>query len=180
MGWVGPFTTAAWVAFWLYWLVSARGAKHGTRPGHARLPAGLVIVGVVVVAHTLHLRTETVHEAAVQALGAALLALGLAIAVWARVALGRNWGMPMSVKDEPELVTAGPYRVIRHPIYSGLVLALIGTALASNLLWLLALAVVVPYAVHSARVEERRMTAAFPQAYPRYAQGTKMFIPHVV
>jgi protein-S-isoprenylcysteine O-methyltransferase Ste14 len=180
MGWVGPFTTGAWLAFWLYWLVSARGAKHGTRPGHARLPAAVVILGVVVLTRALHVHAETVHEVAVQALGAALLVLGLAIAVRARVVLGRNWGMPMSLKDEPELVTAGPYRVIRHPIYSGLVLALIGTALAIDLLWLLALAAIVPYFVHSARVEERRMTAAFPQSYPRYVQGTKMFIPHVV
>jgi protein-S-isoprenylcysteine O-methyltransferase Ste14 len=180
MGWVGPFTTAAWLAFWLYWLISARGVKHGSRPGHARLPALVLFVGAIVLARTVRLRAATVHDAGLQAVGVALLAMGLSLAVWARVVLGRNWGMPMSVKEEPELVTAGPYHLVRHPIYSGLLLGLIGTALATDLLWLLALAVIAPYFLYSARVEERRMSAAFPQAYPRYMQRTKMFIPHVV
>jgi len=180
MGWVGPFTTAVWVVFWLYWLLSARNAKHGTRPGRARLPAGIIFVAIVVLARTVHLHSAAVHDAAEQAVGVALLLLGLSIAVWARVDLGRNWGMPMSQKDEPELVTSGPYRYVRHPVYSGLLLALLGTALASNLLWLLALAALGPYFLYSARVEERIMTAAFPQAYPRYRARTKMLIPFVL
>jgi protein-S-isoprenylcysteine O-methyltransferase Ste14 len=45
--------------------------------------------------------------------------LGLGFAIWARVHIGRNWGTPMTQKDEPELVTSGPYHLVRHPIYSG-------------------------------------------------------------
>ena len=66
----------------------------------------------------------------------ACFVLGLALAVWARVYLGRNWGMPMSRRADPELVTTGPYRRVRHPIYSGLILAMAGTAIAVSLYWL--------------------------------------------
>jgi protein-S-isoprenylcysteine O-methyltransferase Ste14 len=180
MAWVGPFTSAVWVVFWLYWLISARSAKHGTRPGHARLPAIAIAIVIAVLARTVHLSAATVHDSALQALGVALVLLGLAFAVWARVVLGRNWGMPMTRKDEPELITTGPYRRVRHPIYTGLLLALLGTALTSNLFWLLALVVIAPYFFYSARTEERLLIAAFPEAYPRYMRGTKMFVPYLV
>jgi protein-S-isoprenylcysteine O-methyltransferase Ste14 len=68
-------------------------------------------------------------------LGLALLALGLGLAIWAQVHLGRNWGTPMSRKDEPELVTSGPYHMVRHPIYSGILTAGIGTAVALSWPW---------------------------------------------
>ncbi len=120
------------------------------------------------------------HAPAVRVAGVAVLLLGLGLAVWARLALGRNWGMPMTAKDEPELVTSGPYRRIRHPIYTGLLVGLIGTALATNLLLLVALLAAGPYFFYSARVEERLMTAAFPAAYPRYMRTTDMLVPFLL
>jgi Phospholipid methyltransferase len=71
------------------------------------------------------------------AIGAVVFASGIALAIWARVQLGQNWGMPMTQKAEPELVTSGPYRFVRHPIYSGLLAALLGTALVTNLIGLI-------------------------------------------
>ena len=59
-----------------------------------------------------------------------MFASGIGLAIWARIHLGRNWGMPTSQKADPELVTTGPYRFVRHPIYTGLLVALLGTALA--------------------------------------------------
>ena len=82
-----------------------------------------------------------VHSPILGAIGALVFVSGIAVAIWARVHLGRNWGMPMTQKAEPELVTSGPYRFVRHPIYSGLLLALVGTALATNLLGLIIAAV---------------------------------------
>jgi protein-S-isoprenylcysteine O-methyltransferase Ste14 len=180
MSWVHTFVPVVWFVFWGYWLISAVGAKHGSRRG-ARFPAALIVfVVVVVLAHTVGFGSTAVHDAGLQVTGVALLLLGLALAVWARLALGRNWGMPMTAKDQPELVTWGPYRWIRHPIYSGLLLALIGTALAINLLLLIAVLLVGSYFIHSARVEERLMKAAFPTAYPRYMRATKMLVPFVL
>lgn len=83
----------------------------------------------------------------------------------------------MTQKDEPELVTSGPYSVVRHPIYSGLLLAFLGTALANNLLGLAITAVLVAYFCYCGTVEERNMTETFPDAYPEYKQRTKMLIP---
>jgi protein-S-isoprenylcysteine O-methyltransferase Ste14 len=88
--------------------------------------------------------------------------------------------MPMTQKAEPELVTSGPYRFIRHPIYSGLLLALLGTALATNLLGLIVVGVLGGYFYYSATVEEQNLTATFPTTYPAYRAATKKLIPFVL
>jgi protein-S-isoprenylcysteine O-methyltransferase Ste14 len=106
--------------------------------------------------------------------------LGLALAVWARVYIGRNWGMPMSEKVDPELVTSGPYRSVRHPIYSGIILAMIGTTIGVSLYWLVAVVVMGAYFLYSAVVEERSMGRLFPGAYPEYKRSTKMLIPFII
>lgn len=168
-----------WILFWVYWLVSARGAKPGSRPTRG---APVRVAGVVVVALAVRALGSTdrgVHSPALIAVGFVVFGSGLALAIWARVHLGRNWGMPMTVKDEPELVTSGPYRRVRHPIYSGLLLAVLGTALATNLVGLILLVAVGAYFVHSARVEERNLMAAFPNAYPAYRARTRMLIPFI-
>jgi protein-S-isoprenylcysteine O-methyltransferase Ste14 len=111
--------------------------------------------------------------------GLVLFACGLAFAIWARVHIGRNWGTPMTQKVEPELVTSGPYHLVRHPIYSGILVASFGTAVALSWLWLIAVALAVIYFVYSATVEERYLTAQFPDAYPVYKRSTKMLMPFV-
>jgi protein-S-isoprenylcysteine O-methyltransferase Ste14 len=88
--------------------------------------------------------------------------------------------MPMTEKAEPELVTSGPYRFVRHPIYSGLLLALLGTALATNLIGLVILAVLTAYFYYCATVEEKNLSETFPTAYPDYREHTKMLIPRVL
>ena len=114
-----------------------------------------------------------------QAIGLVIFLLGLALAIWARVYLGRNWGMPMTEKADPELVTTGPYSTIRHPIYSGLILAMVGTAVAISLYWLIAVVLLGAYFIYSAVMEERYMAGLFPDTYPRYKQATKMLIPYI-
>src|SRR6516165_6791033 len=113
-------------------------------------------------------------------LGLVLFALGLGFAVWARVHIGRNWGTPMTQKDEPELVTSGPYHLVRHPIYSGILVAGIGTAMALSWLWLIAVALAGIYFVYSAQVEEHYLTERFPDAYPAYKRSTKMLVPLIL
>ena len=98
----------------------------------------------------------------------------------ARVHIGRNWGSPMTQKDEPELVTSGPYQVVRHPIYSGLLAAGIGTAVALSWIWLIAVALAGVYFVYSATVEERHLSEQFPDTYPAYKSKTKMLLPFIV
>ncbi len=109
----------------------------------------------------------------------ALFLMGLGLAVWARVHLGRNWGAPMSEKVDAELVTTGPYQYIRNPIYSGIMLAAIGTAVAVSWYWLVAVALMGAYFVYSATVEGHTMERLFPDAYPAYKRSTKKLIPFI-
>ena len=113
-------------------------------------------------------------------IGLALFALGLGFAIWARTHIGRNWGTPMTQKDEPELVTSGPYHLVRHPIYSGILAAGIGTAVALSWLWLTAVALAGVYFLYSAMVEERYLTDRFPDTYPVYRRSTKMLVPFIL
>ena len=112
-----------WAAFWLYWIAAAFSTKRGRRPWSRELRSGRCsssscsswLAGVF--------RGHGVHSDPLRAaIGLVLFALGLGFAIWARLHIGRNWGTPMTQKNEPELVTSGPYRFVRHPIYSGILL----------------------------------------------------------
>ena len=176
-----------WVAFWTYWLIAARGAKSGQSGGWNRL-IGLrvaLVVVVIFVVRAFGLRGHSGLRSAatdpvLAGVGLALFLLGLALAVWARLYIGRNWGTPMSHKDKPELVTTGPYHRIRHPIYSGLILAMIGTALATTLYGLIAAAALGGYFIYSATREEAYLTEQFQDTYRAYKHSTKMLIPFIL
>lgn len=115
---------------------------------------------------------------ALAVLGVAICALGVGIAIWARTYLGRNWGMPMSQRAGQELVTTGPYAFVRHPIYTGLLLAVLGTEIVRQAPWsAVVLLICCAYFVFAARVEERRMTDQFPGEYRDYVSRTKMLVP---
>ncbi|HUN78689.1 MAG TPA: isoprenylcysteine carboxylmethyltransferase family protein [Solirubrobacteraceae bacterium] len=169
-----------WVVFWVYWMISAAAAKHGTRTRRTRPPGLVLAVIVIALLRVFHAGGLAVHSPILAAVGVAVFLSGLGLAVWARVYLGRNWGMPMTLKEEPELVTSGPYRLVRHPIYSGILLGILGTALATNGYWAIALVLMGAYFIYSAKVEERLMTDTFPAAYPGYRASTKMLIPFVL
>ncbi len=169
-----------WVVFWIYWLISAAGAKQGTRPRRTRPPGLIILVLGFVLLRVFRANELAVHSPILQVVGVILFLSGLGLAVWARLYLGRNWGMPMTQKDEPELVTSGPYHFVRHPIYSGILLAMLGTALATNIYWLIAFGVMGVYFIYSARVEERLLGASFPSTYQGYRTKTKMLIPFVL
>ena len=169
----------AWAAFWLYWLVAAFSMKRGRVSWSREVRIRVVLVVLVVLLVRVGAFRDHAHNtnAVLAGLGLCLLALGLGFAVWARVHIGRNWGTPMTQKDDPELVTSGPYHLVRHPIYSGIVVAGIGTAVALSWFWLVAVALAGTYFVYSATVEERYMAERFPDTYPAYKASTKMLVP---
>jgi protein-S-isoprenylcysteine O-methyltransferase Ste14 len=140
----------------------------------------MVVAVVIVLIRIGALRGHSVNTDAWRAgLGLVLFALGLGCAIWARVNIGRNWGTPMTEKLEPELVTSGPYRLVRHPIYFGILVAGAGTAVALSWQWLIAVALAGIYFVYSATVEERFLAEQFPDTYPTYKHATKMLLPFI-
>jgi protein-S-isoprenylcysteine O-methyltransferase Ste14 len=171
-----------WAAFWIYWLVAAFSMKR-ERVSWSR---ELRIRAVVVVLAILLLRLGVFRHGGLKSdpwragLGLVLFALGLGFAIWARRHIGRNWGTPMSQKDQPELVTSGPYHLVRHPIYTGILLGGVGTAVALSWLGLIVVALAGIYFIYSATVEERYLTEQFPDAYPAYRHSTKMLIPFIL
>ena len=172
-----------WVAFWIYWLAASVGVKSG-RFGWRRF-AGARVAILLIVLLLVRLRVfKNDHGVTgnpwLQGIGLVIFLLGLALAIWARIYLGRNWGMPMTEKKDPELVTTGPYSTVRHPIYTGIILAMIGTTVAVSLYWLVAVILASAYFFYSATREERYMAGVFPDTYPRYKQATKMLIPFIV
>jgi protein-S-isoprenylcysteine O-methyltransferase Ste14 len=171
-----------WAAFWLYWIVAAFSMKRGRGPWSRELRIRAVIfVVVIVLVRAGAFRGHGLHSDPLRAgIGLVLFLLGLGFAVWARLHIGRNWGTPMTQKNEPELVTSGPYRLVRHPIYSGIILGGAATAVALGWSWLVPTALAGIYFVYSAAVEERFLTEQFPDAYPAYRSSTKMLVPFVL
>jgi protein-S-isoprenylcysteine O-methyltransferase Ste14 len=170
-----------WAAFWLYWLVAAFSMKRGRVPWSRELRIrALIVVVVILLVRLGAFRSHDLNTDPWRAgIGLVLFALGLGFAIWARIHIGRNWGTPMTQKDDPELVTSGPYHLVRHPIYSGILVAFVGTAVALNWLWLTAVLMAGVYFVYAATVEERYMAEQFPDTYPAYKRSTKMLVPYI-
>lgn len=170
-----------WAAFCLYWLAAAWSAKRSrvASSRELRIRAVLVVIVILLIragAFRGHgLETDPLRAG----IGLILFVLGLGFAIWARVHIGRNWGTPMTQKDEPELVTSGPYRFVRHPIYAGILVAGAGTALALSWPWLIVVGLAGIYFLCSAAVEERYLTEQFPDDYPAYQHSTKRLLPFI-
>ena len=175
-----------WIAWVLIWIASAVLFRPDSRDPSPRpvtrsrrIWPRLLLAAFLIVTLRAHHPRDASFDAAFGWLGVAVCATGIGIAVWARVCLGRNWGMPMTVRARPTLVRSGPYSVVRHPIYSGLLLAAIGSALVTGPGWLVVVVGAGAYFVVSLRVEENDLASAFPEQYPEYAGHTKRLIPFV-
>jgi protein-S-isoprenylcysteine O-methyltransferase Ste14 len=170
-----------WAAFWIGWIAAAFSMKRGSvQWSHQLRVRAVLFIVVILLSRIGAFGGGGSHSNPLRAgLGLFLFALGLGFAIWARLHIGRNWGTPMSQKDDPELVTSGPYRLVRHPIYSGILLAGIGTAVALNWLWLSAVFLAGMYFVYSALNEERYLTEQFPGTYPAYKRSSKMLVPFI-
>lgn len=178
-----------WMLFVIYWAAAAAGAKRnaGTRLWRGGIGLRLVVMLLIVAA----LRSPALRPFLMETqrsvnyshipgwVGVALCVLGFGLAMIARWHLGRNWGMPMSRKEQPELVTSGPYAVIRHPIYTGLILAMLGSAIGMNIIWALLLVPIGAYFIYSARREESLMLQQFPEHYGAYMARTGMLVPRL-
>jgi protein-S-isoprenylcysteine O-methyltransferase Ste14 len=181
----GLAISAIWIAWMVYWWLSARDVKPTRRPETSRdrviyrIPLVLAILCLSaprLVPGVLHRRFVPPGLPA-QAAGFVLLLAGLAFAIWARRHLGRNWSASVVVKEDHALVRTGPYRRVRHPIYTGLLLAYLGTAVAVGE-WrgLVGLGLAIGSFLLKSRLEEQRMAETFPE-YAEYRRHTAALVP---
>ena len=173
-----------WAVFLVVWAVSALFVKRtverslgGTRL--VLLASAIFILGVVRWIPGLHQALWT-RTAAIGALADFLAVTGLIVTLWARAALGRNWSGTIAFKEGHELIQRGPYAYVRHPIYSGLLLMGLGTAIAADRLSsFVFLAAVFVFLAIKAHFEEELMTRHFPEAYAQYRRRVRALIPGV-
>jgi len=183
------FVPALWLGWALYWWFAARNVKANE---WSESPwSKLVHVAPLLLAFLLLSPARMPfdgmyapimpHTPIALWIGAALTALGLAFAVWARRHIGRNWSGTITIKVEHELVTSGPYRIVRHPIYTGLLLAFVGTAIAIGQ-WRGVAAVILAALAIWRRVylEEAGMRRRFGAAFEAYARRVAAVIPFVL
>jgi protein-S-isoprenylcysteine O-methyltransferase Ste14 len=112
--------------------------------------------------------------------GLAITEVGLAFAILARIYIGKNWSALIQVKEGHELIQSGPYAVVRHPIYSGLMLATLGTAIAyGELSGFIGFVMVVGAWAYKSRLEEAAMAEQFGALYEKYRSHVKALIPFV-
>jgi protein-S-isoprenylcysteine O-methyltransferase Ste14 len=183
-----PSTTinALWLIFVAYWLISAFKRKR-TKSRESVLQRLSYVVPLWLMWMLLFrgsaqfpwLNIRFVPDTAATAwTGTALTAAGIAIACWARYHLGENWSGTVTLKENHELIRTGPYRNIRHPIYTGILLALLGTAIAvGEVRAIIALAIAYASFYTKARREESFLAKEFGAKFTDHQHHTGMFLP---
>ena len=178
----------SWLAFLLYWSISAFKARPA---GKARHGAASLLM-ILAICALFWLLRETSFAGGIDAelwqgslaigIAADVLALlGVGVIIWARRTLGLNWSGNVAVARGQELVQDGPYKRVRHPIYSGFILMVAGTAAAyGRLMGILILGICAAGLWLKASREEVVLARHFPATYGRYRATTKAFIPHIL
>jgi protein-S-isoprenylcysteine O-methyltransferase Ste14 len=187
MGATRLFIACCWGAWVVYWVAMAFTTKRTVERGGFfgyRLVAAVLIVGLLAAGRLVHVSAHSRLWQTTVALGIVsdcIVLVGVAFTVWARLALGRNWSAEVTFKQDHELIESGPYALARHPIYTGLILMALGTAISYGRAIGFALLVTVCGALWwKARQEEQIMSRHFPDAYAEYKTRVRAIIPFVL
>jgi protein-S-isoprenylcysteine O-methyltransferase Ste14 len=179
---------ALWIAFLLYWQIKAANTKITQRlePAASRILRALTMLIAIALLLTTRIPLPWLYLQLWPAgfwafwLGAALTVAGLLFAVWAREHLGRNWSRSVTLKQDHELITSGPYAVVRHPIYTGILTGFLGSVIAEGQVRsLIALLLVSLALLAKLRLEEQWMRSHFGDSYGAYAQRVAALVPFV-
>ena len=184
---------AMWIGFIVYWRVKAANVKAAERS--ESVPSRMVRLVLIICAFLLLAlpkvplpflnRRFLPMSISISIwsfwIGAAIPACGLLFAVWARHHLGANWSQEVTLKKDHELITSGPYALVRHPIYTGMLLGLVGSAVAVGE-WrgVLAVALVFGGLWYKLSLEEKWMRSEFGETYEAYCRKVKALVPYVV
>ncbi|HET9741691.1 MAG TPA: isoprenylcysteine carboxylmethyltransferase family protein [Terriglobales bacterium] len=178
-----------WLALAGFWLVTSFAAKTPVRrqPGISRMIHLLFMVAAFGLLFRPDMRVGPLGwrvlpvSPAIAYPGVALTIAGAAFAFWARAMLGGNWSASVTVKENHSLVRSGPYRLVRHPIYTGCLIAMLGTAMVfGELGCFIALAIAIVAFWLKTRTEEDFMTAQFGEDYIRYRSQVRRLVPFLL
>jgi protein-S-isoprenylcysteine O-methyltransferase Ste14 len=189
--WLKHGIDAAWWVLLVFWVWSAWGNKAAARgePWMTRvalywlpLAAAFLLLGPGEwYGHTWLREGIVPHTVPFFAVALVLVVTGVALAVWSRVVLGRNWSSVVQIKRDHELIEAGPYRYIRHPIYTDILLAFIGSAVkVGDVRGIFAVLIVFPSFWRKLRMEERMLGETFGDTYAAYRRRTKALLPGIL
>jgi len=184
----GPIISTCWIIFLVYWVVSAFKVKVTAEPQSLpsalahRIPVGLGWFLMVYRGFPPPMNTLlTPHTNGVMAFGVLVCLFGLLVTLWARWTLAGNWSSDVTFKQNHELVRTGPYRLARHPIYTGLLLMCLGTAMNAGHLrsWIAVVVIGVGFWIKLSQ-EEQLLLRHFPDSYPAYRKQVKALVPFVL
>lgn len=186
----GQFVALCYAIFLVYWIVAAFGTKRtAERQGWwGHWPTRFAVFAFIALFVLRRLTGpfsagESVwsYTPAIGIAASVVTAIGLVILLWARVILAGNWSADVVLKEDHELIEAGPYRYVRHPIYSGFILMAVGGVLLWGTMTGLAVLCALPVVLWlKLSQEERLLTRHFPDEYPRYKARVKALVPFVI
>lgn len=179
-----------WGVFWAYWLISARRTSSQTKRQEPSLSGWLhwilQVLGYWMLLSNWRgfgplLWRFLPDNIEVRLIGIVILFLGLGFAVWARIHLGQYWSGHVSIKAEHKLIQTGPYKIVRNPIYTGMLFGFIGTAIVIGEIraWL-AIALALSGLFLKIRAEEKFLLEEFGPTYLQYKKKVKTLVPFIV
>ena len=180
-----------WIIVILIWISGAIGAKSASQKESFTKRFVLYVLPILIAlyllgpgewfGHTWLRENFVAHSNLVGIIALVICIIGVIIAVWARFTLGRNWSLSVQLKKDHQLVTNGPYSQIRHPIYTGILLMLVGNVLiVGDYRGFLALAIVFVSFWYKLKKEERWMLENFGEAYRTYYSRTSALFPKIL
>ena len=183
------FFPVVWIAFLLYWRIKAVGTKTTQRlePAASQILRVFIFLIVIVLLSTTRIPLPWLYRQLWASgiwpfwIGAAVTIAGLLFAVWARRHLASNWSSAVTIKQDHELITTGPYALVRHPIYTGILAGFLGTAIAlSQVRGFIAFALIFLVLWAKLRREEQWMRSQFGETYATYAHHTAALVPYLL
>lgn len=181
------FFPASWILFWAYWIILARWVKKNKviEPCGVRLAYASIIwlafvmpffhdsTSLSFLNYGLWPRNQLTFFG-----GAAIMLAGLGFAIWARIYIGQNWSGYVALKENHQLIRSGPYKLVRHPIYTGILTGMAGTAIAlAEVNGIVAFAVLFIVFVWKSRREEALMVQTFGDEYIQYRKEVPALVP---
>ena len=177
-----------WAVFWIYWIILAFLTRS---PVKKRWQSGMppVLPGIAVLLWVIFsvffpgfLLLPILPAGILTGLpGIALTLAGLGFAVWARLHLGKNWSGKPVIRTDHVLIRTGPYHVVRNPIYTGILAALIGTALVVGQIWVLMVtAIILVVFLIKIGMEEKFLLEEFGESFISYKNQVKSLIPYIL